>query len=66
MNCFQQALQLPLLKPIRRITQSWSDGWGQEWEGKDPNDKTDFSRFVSDEGLGETAGFNLYRAEISI
>jgi hypothetical protein len=24
------------------ITESWSDGWGQEWEGKDRNDKTDF------------------------
>ena len=41
------------------ITQQWSDGWGQEWEGKDPNDKTDFSRFVSDEGLGKAAGLTF-------
>ncbi|MBG9377550.1 ABC transporter permease [Panacibacter sp. DH6] len=41
------------------ITQSWSDGWGQEWEGKDPNDKTDFYRFNADEGLGKTAGLTF-------
>lgn len=41
------------------ITQSWSDGWGQEWEGKDPNDKTDFFRYNEDEGLGVTAGLTF-------
>ena len=41
------------------LTQSWSDGWGQEWEGKDPNDKTDFYRYNQDEGLGETAGLQF-------
>jgi putative ABC transport system permease protein len=42
-------------------TQSWSDGWGQEWEGKDPNDKTDFYRYFQDEGLGTTAGFQFIK-----
>ncbi|MBC7903761.1 MAG: ABC transporter permease [Gemmatimonadaceae bacterium] len=41
------------------ITESWSDGWGQEWEGKDPNDKTDFYRYNADQGLGETAGLTF-------
>ncbi|MBO9562024.1 MAG: ABC transporter permease [Niastella sp.] len=41
------------------ITESWSDGWGQEWEGKDPNDKTDFYRYNADEGLGKTAGLQF-------
>ncbi|HRI21827.1 MAG TPA: FtsX-like permease family protein, partial [Panacibacter sp.] len=41
------------------LTQSWSDGWGQEWEGKDPNDKTDFRRFDADEGLVKTIGLQL-------
>lgn len=41
------------------ITQSWSDGWGQEWEGKDPNDKTDFYRYNQDGGLGKTAGLQF-------
>ena len=43
------------------LTQSWSDGWGQEWEGKDPNDKTDFYRYNQDEGLGETAGLQFIK-----
>jgi putative ABC transport system permease protein len=43
------------------ITQSWSDGWGQEWEGKDPNDKTDFFRYNEDEGLGITAGLTFVK-----
>jgi ABC-type antimicrobial peptide transport system permease subunit len=41
------------------LTQSWSDGWGQEWEGKDPNDKTDFFRYNQDGGLGVTAGLQF-------
>lgn len=43
------------------ITQSWSDGWGQEWEGKDPNDKTDFFRYNQDEKLGTTAGLQFIK-----
>ncbi|ULQ52712.1 ABC transporter permease [Flavihumibacter fluvii] len=45
-----------ITKTSAPLTESWSDGWGQEWEGKDPNDKTDFNRYVCDEGLGKTAG----------
>ena len=41
------------------LTQSWSDGWGQEWEGKDPNDRTDFRRYNEDGGLGKTAGLQF-------
>ncbi len=41
------------------LTQSWSDGWGQEWEGKDPNDKTDFYRYSEDGDLGVTAGLQF-------
>jgi ABC-type antimicrobial peptide transport system permease subunit len=41
------------------LTESWSDGWGQEWEGKDPNDKTDFYRYSEDGGLGVTAGLQF-------
>jgi ABC-type antimicrobial peptide transport system permease subunit len=37
------------------LTQGWSDTWGFEWQGKDPNDRTDFDRFCADEGLGNTA-----------
>ncbi|HET9825718.1 MAG TPA: FtsX-like permease family protein, partial [Chitinophagaceae bacterium] len=38
------------------LTQGWSDTWGFEWQGKDPNDRTDFDRFSADENLGNTAG----------
>lgn len=41
------------------LTQRWSKGWGQEWEGRDPNDKTSFDRYLSDEGLGITAGLQF-------
>jgi putative ABC transport system permease protein len=48
-----------ITKTSAPLTQSWSDGWGQEWEGKDPNDKTDFYRYNQDEGLGVTAGLQF-------
>ncbi|MGO4293225.1 ABC transporter permease [Chitinophaga sp. RAB17] len=41
------------------LTERWSDGWGQSWQGKDPNDKTSFDRYLSDEGLGVTAGLQF-------
>jgi putative ABC transport system permease protein len=43
------------------VTESWSDGWGQEWEGKDPNDRTDFARYVTDEGLGAVMGLQFVK-----
>ena len=48
-----------ITKTSAPLTQSWSDGWGQEWEGKDPNDKTDFFRYNQDQGLGTTAGLHF-------
>ncbi|PUZ29877.1 ABC transporter permease [Chitinophaga parva] len=41
------------------LTERRSDGWGQNWEGKDPNDKTSFDRYMADEGLGATAGLHF-------
>jgi ABC-type antimicrobial peptide transport system permease subunit len=41
------------------LTQGWSDSWGFQWEGKDPNDKTDFDRVTADEDLGKTAGLQF-------
>jgi putative ABC transport system permease protein len=52
-------IALSVTKASAPITESWSDGWGQEWEGKDPNDKTDFNRYVSDEDLGKTIGLKF-------
>jgi putative ABC transport system permease protein len=52
-------IALSMARTSQPITQQWSDGWGQEWEGKDPNDRTDFKRFSEDEGLGVTAGLQF-------
>ena len=41
------------------LTDRGSKGWGQNWEGKDPNDKTSFDRYLADEGLGATAGLQF-------
>jgi putative ABC transport system permease protein len=54
-----QGIAVSVTKTSAPLTESWSDGWGQEWEGKDPNDKTDFNRYVSDEGLGRTVGLQF-------
>jgi putative ABC transport system permease protein len=41
------------------LTESYSDSWGFDWEGKAPEDKTDFSRFCTDQGLIATTGLKL-------
>jgi len=41
------------------LTERWSNGWGQNWEGKDANDNTSFDRYLCDEGLGATAGLQF-------
>lgn len=43
------------------ITQGWSDSWGFEWDGKAPDDKTDFDRYCADESIVKTAGFRLIK-----
>ena len=43
------------------LTQAWSDSWGFEWEGKDPNDKTDFDRYAADEDFLKTTGLKLVK-----
>jgi len=43
------------------ITQGWSDTWGFEWQGKDPNSKIDFDRFCVDENFAQTAGVSIVK-----
>jgi putative ABC transport system permease protein len=43
------------------ITDNYSDSWGFQWQGKAPNDRTDFLRTAEDEGLVRTAGLKLIR-----
>ncbi len=41
------------------LTEGWSNSWGFEWQGKDPEDKTVFDRFCVDEHIVKTAGLTL-------
>jgi ABC-type antimicrobial peptide transport system permease subunit len=48
-----------ITKTSAPLTQGWSNTWGIQWKGKDPNDKTIIDRFCADEGLGTTAGLQF-------
>ncbi|MBS1638078.1 MAG: ABC transporter permease [Bacteroidetes bacterium] len=52
-------LATSVTKTSSPLTEGWSDSWGFVWEGKDPNDKTDFDRFCADEHIVKTAGLQL-------
>jgi putative ABC transport system permease protein len=41
------------------LTEVWSDTWDIGWDGKSPDDKTDFDRFSTDENLVNTAGLTI-------
>lgn len=43
------------------LTEGWSNTWGFEWPGKDPNDKTVIDRYSADEDLAVTAGFQFVK-----
>jgi len=59
----QELLSSGIAKAVTRtnspLTERWSNGGGQYWEGKDPNDQTSFDRYLADEGLGVTAGLQF-------
>ncbi|MDB5157881.1 MAG: hypothetical protein JWR50_2588, partial [Mucilaginibacter sp.] len=56
-----QGIATSVTKTNSPITERWSDGGGQMWEGKDPNDRTSFDRYLADEGLGKTAGLQFIK-----
>jgi putative ABC transport system permease protein len=55
----QSGVAIAVTKTNSPLTDRWSDGWGQNWKGKDPNDRTSFDRFLEDEDLGKTAGLQF-------
>ena len=57
----QSGIAKSVTKTSAPLTRQWSDSWGLEWEGKDPQDKTDFDRFIADDGIVSTAGLTLTR-----
>ncbi|WP_214070202.1 ABC transporter permease [Mucilaginibacter sp. dw_454] len=54
-----QGIATSVTKTNSPLTERWSDGWGQNWEGKDPNLNVSFDRFLADDGLGKTAGLKF-------
>ena len=54
-----QNLATSVTKTSAPLTEGWSDSWGFVWDGKDPNDRTDFDRFIVDENIIKTAGLTL-------
>ncbi|WP_341840428.1 ABC transporter permease [Chitinophaga caseinilytica] len=55
----QSGVATSVAKTNAPLTERWSGGWGQNWQGKDPNDNTSFDRYATDEGLGVTAGLQF-------
>jgi putative ABC transport system permease protein len=41
------------------MTEGWSNSWGFEWTGKDPNDRTVYDRYCADDKIVQTAGLQL-------
>jgi putative ABC transport system permease protein len=54
-----QGVATSVTKTSAPLTQGWSDSWDFVWEGKAPDDKTDFDRFCADDNLATTAGFKI-------
>lgn len=52
---------ISVTKTSAPLTEGWSNSWGFEWAGKDPNDKTLFDRFMADDGIAATAGFKIIK-----
>ena len=50
-----------ITKTSAPLTQGWSDSWDFQWDGKDPNDKTDFDRYNVDDNIVVTAGLTLVK-----
>lgn len=43
------------------LTEQWSNSSGFEWEGKDKNSDILFDRYVADDAIGKTAGFQFVK-----
>lgn len=41
------------------VTEGWSNSWGIEWQGKDPQNKVAVDRFIGDDDVVKTMGLQL-------
>lgn len=55
----QNRLIESITKTSNPVTEGWSNSWGFNWEGKNPDDKTIFDRLCVDDGIVKTAKFQL-------
>lgn len=60
-DLLQKGIAASVTKTSSPLTQSWSNSWGMQWEGKDPNDKTLFNRFYADNQIVKTAGLEIIK-----
>jgi len=50
---------MAVTKTLSPITENWSNSWGMNWAGKDPDDNTLILRFSADADVIETFGLEL-------
>jgi putative ABC transport system permease protein len=55
----QSGVAASVTKTLSPFTMITSDTWGLEWQGKHPDDKTDFERLSADEHVVQTASLTL-------
>ena len=55
----RSGVAVSVCKTSAPLTQNWSDTWGFQWEGKAPDDKTDFLMFCADRDLVKTTRLQL-------
>jgi ABC-type antimicrobial peptide transport system permease subunit len=58
-DLLNQGIALDISKTSSPITQSWSNTWGFDWQGKPATDKTIINDFASDGNLVKTAGMQV-------
>lgn len=60
-DLLREGVATAVCKTNSPITQNYSDTWGFEWKGKDPQDKTDFLMTDADRAMTATTGLQLVR-----
>jgi putative ABC transport system permease protein len=58
-DLLRSGVALQVCRTSSPITENYSDTWGFVWEGKDPNDKTDFLQVCADRALAATTGLQV-------
>lgn len=48
-----------ITKTSSPITEGWSNTWGIEWQGKDPQNRETVDRFIGDDDIVKTMGLSL-------